>query len=815
MANTTTTFIGYIANHKIQIPLIQRDYVQGTAKDDVSKEKRNDFVNKLLGALYRPGCYTLDFIYGAPESYDDKTQADDSFLPLDGQQRLTTLFLLHWALAVKNNTDRKYDYILTILKNFSYKTRISSDKFCRKLLDTSFDENAPLVDQIKDKSWFTSDIQLDPTVQSMMDMLQQIETALSEEPFSTHIGEMADKLFDAAHCPIVFSILNMQTYQLTDGLYVKMNARGKELTSFENWKADFISLISDDPALKEQFTEWIEHDWSDLFWKGVYAEYEKDVNAQKSEEEKKRVPYPRIDEHFMNFFINMSRLLFFIETKTNKPNADDYNGRLWSTAEALYSSEHAEYRERLFSLLNKLSEINKEGNGLDAFFNDLFCINELSDWGIDSKCVRLFGCKDTNIFKAAYESDEFDGLHVILYAILSYCIKHKINSVNDDLRAFTRVFRNYLYQHNYLDSAKIVISSQVRATEMKEYDKVITYLIENTNVWDSLRNDYQDAGSKYVETERKKTMYWESTNPDISKLLRKIEDMTYTHGNVGAFDSVLEACKDDRLSCATTWEAICAFHEASPLEKIQLFLVYDYKGIEIGNDCIYGKRIFMGSEYNNKHWDVHFRAPETKLNEWLYKYVMAYRETPTIKNLIHNEVDKIKAKPTTIRDYMLKYPKVVAAQKQMNGDDNTAPYYYAMPRPWQDMDVIVIHSYSMHPLGNSYQTCPMACAVAHEMNHYDKSHMTYEGHGATKYGVIIHQGDWDHILFQLYFGTDNWYIKQEHFGILSPQLQQKFERCSDKTSDYYLKNDPNLDLIKHAAQVMDDVVNEFKNRNLI
>lgn len=43
----------------------------------------------------------LDFIYGNLDG--------DTFLPLDGQQRLTTLFLLHWYAYEKENTGDKAD----------------------------------------------------------------------------------------------------------------------------------------------------------------------------------------------------------------------------------------------------------------------------------------------------------------------------------------------------------------------------------------------------------------------------------------------------------------------------------------------------------------------------------------------------------------------------------------------------------------------------------------------------------------------------------------------------------------------------------
>src|SRR5437773_11386083 len=80
----------------IRIPMIQRDYAQGRPAEG---EVRTEFLGALEGALRRPADdpslpLNLDFIYGSVEG-----QQETRFYPLDGQQRLTTLFLLHWYLA--------------------------------------------------------------------------------------------------------------------------------------------------------------------------------------------------------------------------------------------------------------------------------------------------------------------------------------------------------------------------------------------------------------------------------------------------------------------------------------------------------------------------------------------------------------------------------------------------------------------------------------------------------------------------------------------------------------------------------------------
>ena len=75
---------------KIIIPIIQRDYAQGRTNTNVNRVRKN-----FLDALYKAvtaKSIILDFVYGDIDENGILT-------PLDGQQRLTTLFLLHWYAA--------------------------------------------------------------------------------------------------------------------------------------------------------------------------------------------------------------------------------------------------------------------------------------------------------------------------------------------------------------------------------------------------------------------------------------------------------------------------------------------------------------------------------------------------------------------------------------------------------------------------------------------------------------------------------------------------------------------------------------------
>lgn len=78
------TFWQLIEEYVIEIPIIQRDYAQGREFEKV-EEVRNGFLEDIYDTIINDRHLDLDFVYGSLK--ENKT-----FIPLDGQQRLTTLF---------------------------------------------------------------------------------------------------------------------------------------------------------------------------------------------------------------------------------------------------------------------------------------------------------------------------------------------------------------------------------------------------------------------------------------------------------------------------------------------------------------------------------------------------------------------------------------------------------------------------------------------------------------------------------------------------------------------------------------------------
>jgi hypothetical protein len=272
--------------YNIEIPIIQRDYAQGR---ESAFEVRNLFLDALFEYLDENLEHRdLDFIYGTLLNGNSKDET--KFIPLDGQQRLTTLFLLHWYLATK---DGKLDELQAVLiKNnksrFTYETRASSGEFCDSLLSNNINlsallpadehKNNSLSKTIQDSYWYFLSWGNDPTIKAMLIMLDAIHLKFQDT------SGFFNRLSNLGNPVITFQFLNLEEFQLTDDLYIKMNARGKPLTPFENFKAKFEQLIkkmtfTDVPKYKLLFNDSVETvsimvyfshkidiDWANLFW---------------------------------------------------------------------------------------------------------------------------------------------------------------------------------------------------------------------------------------------------------------------------------------------------------------------------------------------------------------------------------------------------------------------------------------------------------------------------------------------------------------------------------------------------------------------
>ncbi|RBP43606.1 uncharacterized protein DUF262 [Roseimicrobium gellanilyticum] len=257
---------------QIRIPRLQRDYAQGRTSQT---EVRENFLKVLQEHLELPPDdsklpLNLDFIYGS--------RAEGAFLPLDGQQRLTTLFLLHWYLAWKDGCWSEFEELFcgTEHARFSYSVRTTSTEFFDKLVahpPQCRPEDLEVISAwLEDQPWYFRYWRLDPTIQAVLNMLDAMHRR-----FSRSSGLYA-RLTDDKRPAITFQLLDLERFKLTDDLYIKMNARGKPLTAFETFKAGYEEKLKElfpgetrnigeeSLPIAEFVARKMDTSWADFFW---------------------------------------------------------------------------------------------------------------------------------------------------------------------------------------------------------------------------------------------------------------------------------------------------------------------------------------------------------------------------------------------------------------------------------------------------------------------------------------------------------------------------------------------------------------------
>lgn len=268
---TVRTFRELFADgRRVEIPIIQRDYAQG--RDDARSQQILDtFLRELRRVLVEPAAkpLDLDFVYG-------RWRDEGVLEPLDGQQRLTTLFLVHWYLAQRDGCQ---DDLRAWLSDgahcrFSYRTRASAEELLDELVKETVDPASlgapgwPLSRWLTDRAWFLRGWLRDPTVRGCLRALDAIHALFAD------IDGGYERLTSAEAPPVFFHVLHLADFGLSDDLYVKMNARGKPLTGFEIFKAEFEQYLAEtfpdgvhpEPDA-EYFAARMDREWTDFVWR--------------------------------------------------------------------------------------------------------------------------------------------------------------------------------------------------------------------------------------------------------------------------------------------------------------------------------------------------------------------------------------------------------------------------------------------------------------------------------------------------------------------------------------------------------------------
>ena len=480
----------------IKIPQIQRDYAQGRKSERI-RENRGRLVEDLAASLIDEKELNLNFVYGYYE--------DNCFVPIDGQQRLTTLFLFHLFVFAKAGDEA--------IKNgklkFFYETRFDNLRFFEKL--KKFDFNAtentnPLSKIITNSFWFAGSWCDNPTIMSCLVMIDEIQKVFAKKP-DVDWKEMCKRLTSKG-CPIRFMLLEIDKGKLgrPNELYIKMNSRGKQLTDFENFKSSLFGWMKDNGKNNEMFSKIrksVDNEWLEMIW---------NIQEEKSNAEK----YADIFYRDIFHWIFMTRIAVESCKLTKQENLFEQLKPKSENIKEVYLGNYLDWCKEF------------GGNKFEICLEDVYCtMNVLCQIQKNEDCWKkikelllnyVVDNKYSNILSSYKE-------RVMLFAITKFGKAiEKIKGNDEKIKKFQEWFRiiKNLTTNSQIDSPKSFDEVCVEIDNFQYADN-ITENIEKIN--------FEKFRKEIVEEEKFKQKLINSDS-NWEKEILKAEDSEYFNGEI-------------------------------------------------------------------------------------------------------------------------------------------------------------------------------------------------------------------------------------------------------------------------------------------
>ncbi|EJU15890.1 PF03235 family protein [Porphyromonas sp. oral taxon 279 str. F0450] len=637
--NPNYTLKELLDKYSVVIPQLQRDYAQGR---DEAKELRERFLSQILHVLRGEGRLNLDFVYG----YDKALSPNHHpiFYPLDGQQRLTTLWLLHWYLLPSESLAEEREWLL----RFSYRTRSSSTRFCQLLVEHAVVDDSRLdVAAIKDQPWYRQSYNADATITAMLGTLRTIKELVAREERSALWERLCHQR------ALTFDVIDIkgEEFRLTDELYIKMNARGKQLTSFECYKADLIQALRklDDlgkPWLYKKgqlsyadyFAFKVDNEWLDLFYNG-------EIDG--------------LDERMYGFIQNIAKLCFFLDPENAKKNVDAFT--YWDSVNVFLIPDNA---HRLISILDLFERIQAKQPLRDFFATLTPSIRFLEEGGKDASA----SVKD--LFRESCEKNASVNL-VLLLAMSYYMETYKLVEATEELQDYLRVVRNLLWEERQLD--EMHYRSNVRINSLLTYWGWIEPLASRKQVLDAIKNSGEVFSKKLHQRVDFILKY-----PELKPLIGELEDHPLLAGQLGIFDLAQDANEFKRQAEAFKQifdPAFCAREDADQL-IIRALVASGYPGVQ-------GKKVWGGSRDTwffggNGYWSTvlsieEYDQPKQRnaIRQLLSQFAGGTGDTKErLQRIIDAYLGSEDAKRRRWRYYFVKYPEFYSGKINFFARDN-------------------------------------------------------------------------------------------------------------------------------------------------
>ena len=274
---------------QIVIPELQRDYVWGernvrglltsilnnygamesqtlSIKDACGEPLSHDLTEYLNEEYMRLRYNTrVGFIY----AYHDRTLFGQYYL-IDGQQRITTIFLVLLALYRRYDAEQfRRNYFPSSIPKVDYKVRDTAHNFLVDFIEFELTKGEGCTATFKDDSRYYIEYDSDVTAQSLFANYYNVIVPTLENLENYDAG----KLVDYVENYIEFNYFDTNMSEQGEKLYLYMNSRGESLSAQERIKSVIVGRSTDKLAAGK---EW--EDWQNFFWR---LKHEDDKNADR------------------------------------------------------------------------------------------------------------------------------------------------------------------------------------------------------------------------------------------------------------------------------------------------------------------------------------------------------------------------------------------------------------------------------------------------------------------------------------------------------------------------------------------------------
>ena len=403
------TFVELMNGYKVSIPTIQRDYVQGRNDKKVT-DVRNGLISNIFDKLVDGKKCHLNFTVGV---YSD----DDTVFLLDGQQRITTLFLAHFYIAYMSNNLTRFIELIGYddekNKKFTYLTRTTTQRFLNDLVNEArkFDKTKSIEKNIKESNWYSTDYNDDISIKSAIVVLSTIEEKTKGKDFN----DLFNRLFNDGK--VTFFFLLSKNIEKPHDHYIKINSRGKDLTDFELFKSSYFEKMEEYEKKGKLSCDFVskiktnlDNKWFEFAWNTFYND---DARDKKTDEMLRSLI------HILFVGIELTHL-----DKKEIQKADEmYDNLLYSFN---YKEEYfVEYCNYFYYLMQLILTIKEESEDYYNYYIRPFFVNVTDGVTITTNQSKVFIIALAHY--AQLKKDDYSDLEKI-----KYCIAFLRNIISND-----------------------------------------------------------------------------------------------------------------------------------------------------------------------------------------------------------------------------------------------------------------------------------------------------------------------------------------------------------------------------------------------